>query len=81
MVNTLVVVTADHETGGFALSAKLNPETGSRDYREIGPDFATCGHSATLIPVFAFGPGADLFTGFFENTELFHKMAALTRLE
>ena len=79
--HTLVVVTADHETGGFALSAKLNPETGSRDYGEIGPEFATSGHSATLIPVFAFGPGADLFTGFFENTELFHKMAALTGLE
>ena len=79
--HTLVVVTADHETGGLALSAKLNPETGSRDYGEIGPEFATSGHSATLIPVFAYGPGADLFTGFFENTELFHKMAALIGLE
>ena len=79
--NTLVVVTADHETGGLSLSAKLNPETESRDYKEIGPDFATSSHSATLVPVFAYGPGAENFTGFFENTELFHKMAALAGLK
>lgn len=79
--NTLVVVTADHETGGFSLSAKKNEETGSRDYKEIGPDFATSSHSATLVPVFAYGPGAETFTGFFENTELFHKMIALAGIE
>ncbi len=75
--NTLVVVTADHETGGLSLSAKLNPETGERDDKEVGPDFATGSHSATLIPVFAYGPGAEQFMGIYENTELFHKMAAL----
>ncbi|MDX2430213.1 MAG: alkaline phosphatase, partial [Bacteroides sp.] len=79
--NTLVVVTADHETGGLSLSAKLNPETGGRDYKEIGPDFATGSHSATLIPVFAFGPGAKEFMGIYENTELFYKMAAFTTPE
>ena len=76
--NTLVVVSADHETGGLSLSAKLNPETGERDYKEVGPDFATSSHSATLLPVFAFGPGAKEFMGIYENTELFHKMAAFT---
>lgn len=63
--NTLVVVTADHETGGFTLSS-----SGS----EISPTFATGGHSATLIPVFAYGPGSEKFEGIFQNTELFHKM-------
>ena len=75
--NTLVVVTADHETGGFSLSALRNEETGSADYKEIGPTFAISGHSATLIPVFAYGPGAENFKGMYENTELFHKMKAL----
>jgi alkaline phosphatase len=78
--NTLVVVTADHETGGFTLSAKYDEETGSSDYNQIGPTFATGGHSATLIPVFAYGPGAEEFNGIFENTELFRKMAALAEL-
>ena len=76
--NTLVVVTADHETGGFTLSASKNEETGSSDYSEIGPTFATTFHSATLIPVFAYGPGAENFKGMYENTEIFHKMKALT---
>jgi len=76
--NTLVVVTADHETGGVSLSAKRDPQTGREDYAEIDLTYATAGHSATLIPVFAYGPGAEEFKGIYENTELFHKMVELT---
>jgi alkaline phosphatase len=76
--NTLVVVTADHETGGFTLAAKKDEESGRDDYVEIGPRFATGSHSATLIPVFAYGPGADSFEGIYENTEIFEKMKALS---
>jgi alkaline phosphatase len=77
--NTLVVVTADHETGGFALGPK-KPEEGINayaDYSVIEPVFATGQHSATLIPVFAFGPGAEQFKGIYKNTEINHKMVAL----
>ncbi len=70
---TLVVATSDHETGGFTLSA-APAESGGSDYREIGPTFATGGHSATLIPVFAFGPGSETFSGIYQNTGLFHKI-------
>jgi alkaline phosphatase len=78
--NTLVVVTADHETGGLALGPKLPEEgqSGYADYAEIQPVFATGQHSATLIPVFAFGPGAEKFKGIYKNTEINHKMVALT---
>jgi len=75
--NTLVVVTADHETGGFTLGAKQDEETRYGDYRNIGPSFATGTHSATLIPVFAFGPGAEAFKGMYQNTGIFHKMKIL----
>ncbi len=68
--NTLVVVTADHETGGYTLSA-------GETYEEIKGTFSTGGHSATLIPVLAYGPGAELFNGIYENTEIFHKMMEL----
>ena len=44
---------------------------------QIGPSFATGTHSATLIPVFAYGPGAEAFKGMYQNTEIFHKMAEL----
>lgn len=77
--NTLVVVTADHETGGFTLGAKQDEATGYGDYKNIGPTFATGTHSATLIPVFAYGPGAELFKGIYENTEIFTKMSELSK--
>ena len=77
--NTLVVVTADHETGGFTLGAKQDKESGYGDYKYIGSSFATNTHSATLIPVFAYGPGAENFKGMYENTEIFTKMSALVK--
>lgn len=80
--NTLVIVTADHETGGFTLSPTVK-ETASgdvySDYKQVTGSFSTKGHSATLIPVFAFGPGADKFSGIYENTEIFHKIMEATQ--
>ncbi len=64
---TLVIVTADHETGGYA----INP--GSK-MDSIVPAFTTDKHTAALIPVFAYGPGAELFRGIYENTAIYHKM-------
>jgi alkaline phosphatase len=78
--HTLVVVTADHETGGFTLSGYTDEKTGHEDYSRLGPSFATRGHSATLIPVFAYGPGAEEFKGIYENSDLFHKMVSLAVL-
>ena len=68
---TLVIVTADHETGGFTLSSDGD------NYNKIKPTFSTGGHSATMVPVFAFGPGSELFGGIYENTEIYHKMMQL----
>ncbi|WP_034061554.1 alkaline phosphatase [Lacinutrix jangbogonensis] len=79
--NTLVIVTADHETGGFTLaSTKKETEDGKsyNDYNEITGTFSTNGHSATLIPVFAYGPGSEAFSGVYENTEIFHKILEAT---
>jgi len=80
--HTLVIVTSDHETGGFTLAAKKKKrEDGSEysDYSEIGPTFSTGGHSATLIPVFAFGPGSEEFTGIYENNNIFDKILKVTK--
>lgn len=79
---TLVIVTSDHETGGFTLAGKpfINHQYAEidEDYSTILPSFSTGGHSATLIPVFAFGPGAEEFSGVYDNTEIFHKILKLT---
>src|SRR5690606_21429763 len=52
--NTLVIVTADHETGGYSINSGSSLDT-------IVAGFTTKGHTAALIPVFAYGPGAELF--------------------
>ncbi len=68
---TLVIVTADHETGGFTLAAD------DGDYNKIKPVFSASSHSATMVPVFADGPSAGLFGGVYENTEIHTKMKSL----
>jgi len=73
---TLVIVTADHETGGFTLGAAGDNYSGA-DYSVIEPSFATTNHSAALVPVFAYGPGAEKFMGVYENTEIFHRLISL----
>ncbi len=64
---TLVIVTADHETGGYA----LNPGS---EFGKMNPGFTTSGHTAQLIPVFAYGPGSELFYGTYENTDIYRRM-------
>jgi len=73
---TLVIVTADHETGGFTLGA-AGRNGYDADYSTIFPTFASTNHSAALVPVLAFGPGAENFAGIYENTEIFHKLVSL----
>ena len=80
--NTLIVVTADHETGGFTLATTTKKrEDGSEysDYSEISFVFSNKGHSATLIPVFAYGPGSEEFNGVYENNDIFEKILKLTK--
>lgn len=66
--NTLVIVTADHETGGFTLASNEG------NYNVLNPSFSTGGHSATMVPVFAYGPGAENFSGIYDNTEIYFKI-------
>lgn len=61
---TLVLVTADHETGGFALVG------GSSAERNLKGGFVTNDHTAAMVPLFAFGPGAERFTGIRPNRDV-----------
>lgn len=72
---TLVIVTADHETGGLSLVGG-NMQTG-----EVRGRFSTGGHSGIMVPVFAYGPGAEHFTGIDENTSFFDKLIKVLRLK
>lgn len=68
---TLVVVTADHETGGLTLV------NGNKDEGRVECYFSTKDHSGAMVPVYAFGPRAENFTGIFENTDVFKKIKKL----
>lgn len=43
-----------------------------------GIDFATYSHSGLTVPVFAQGAGADVFDGYYDNTNIYNKLATLT---
>ena len=65
--NTLLVVTADHETGGTAVSYKSHPVNQPEGMQL---SFSTKGHSGTVVPIFAYGAGAEKFAGVFKNKEI-----------
>lgn len=62
---TLVIITADHETGGFAL---LGGSVDNQTVEQTG--FATKGHTASMVPLFAYGPGSEVFNGIVDNTDI-----------
>ncbi len=68
---TLVVVTADHETGGMSITDG-NLYTG-----KVQGSFTTEDHTPVMVPIFAFGPGASEFTGIMDNTDVNKKMRQL----
>ncbi len=73
---TLVVVTADHETGGMSI-ADGNMRTG-----EVNALYTpTKDHTGEMVPVFAYGPGAEKFQGIQENTDLFIKILSALRIK
>ena len=66
--NTLVVITADHETGGLTI-----PQ-GNFAKNEVEGDFTTHDHTGTMVPIFAYGPKSHLFQGVYENNKVFYKI-------
>lgn len=69
---TLVIVVADHETGGLLVRSKQTT---------IHPDWNGSGHTAGDVPIFAFGPGSEKFSGVMDNTEISKHIAELTGIK
>lgn len=68
---TLVLVTADHETGGLAVQ---NPSDKNPGYT---PTWTGGGHTANMVAVYAFGPGSELFAGTLDNTRIPRTLATM----
>lgn len=73
--NTLVIITADHETGGMTI-----PE-GTVATDKLKVIFTTKNHSGVPVPVFAYGPGAENFSGFQENISFKAKIEKLLKMK
>ena len=71
--HTLVIVTADHGTGGLTLVG------GSLEDHSVKVHFSTKGHHGITVPVFAYGPHAEDFVGVYENAELSRRIFKLLK--
>lgn len=71
--NTLVIITADHETGGITI-----PQ-GNTAKGEVELEFETNDHTGIMVPIFAYGPHSNEFRGVYENTHVFHKIVSLIK--
>ena len=69
--HTLVVVTADHETGGVTI------HEGDLNKHEVVLNFSTTHHTGIMIPIYSYGPGANHFNGIMDNTDFFKKFNIL----
>ncbi|MEE4114998.1 MAG: alkaline phosphatase [Marinilabiliaceae bacterium] len=73
--NTLVIVTADHETGGMTIVK------GDNNKESIVAEYSVGGHTGLAVPIYSFGPGASQFTGFLDNTEIFNRIVKVMALD
>lgn len=71
---TLVVITADHETGGMALVG------GDMKTGKVDAKFITGGHTGQMIPVFSYGNGSSDFKGIYSNFDIFKKIKTFLKL-
>ena len=71
--NTLVLITADHETGGLAITK------GSRDGKDLNLNFSTNGHTPSPVGIFAYGPGEERFRGILKINEIGQNLIKLIK--
>jgi len=71
--NTLVVVTADHETGGAAIVS------GNLEESVVKINYSSEDHTSEMVPVFSIGPYSENFKGVYDNTEIFNKLFEIVK--
>ena len=74
---TLVVVTADHETGGLSIvsaDANFNLSEQGVEYR-----WTTNGHSGVMIPIYLYGTANEFINSIVENVDIAKRLKSLIR--
>ena len=67
--NTLLIITADHETGGLQIMKQNN--------KNVLINWGTGSHTGTPVGVYAYGPGAHKFSDLMDNTDIHYKILDL----
>ncbi|HMP32273.1 MAG TPA: alkaline phosphatase, partial [Saprospiraceae bacterium] len=70
--NTILIVTGDHETGAVAVQK-------GKSAQELSITFGGDQHTATMLPLFAYGKHAEKFTGMYENTDIFNRILNMVK--
>src|SRR5690606_11511885 len=71
--DTLLIITADHETGGVSI-----PQ-GDIASNTVELAYHSDDHTGIMVPVFAYGAHSGDFRGVYENTQIFHKIMKLVK--
>ncbi|SFB27329.1 alkaline phosphatase [Algoriphagus aquimarinus] len=71
--NTLLIITADHETGGVSI-----PQ-GDITSATVELAYHSDDHTGLMVPVFAYGAHSGDFRGVYENSAVFHKIMNLVK--
>lgn len=75
--STLVIVTADHETGGLSMPDNAGTVKGTKSDAK----WTTSNHSANHVILYAYGPGSSDFSGYYDNTDICKKLSKLLELK
>ena len=62
--DVLIVMTADHETGGLSLNQSSNKTANFK------PKWTSHGHTGVFVPILSSGPGSEQFGGILDVTEI-----------
>ena len=73
--DTLVIVTADHETGGLLIEPATPTNYTSPEVKfSFNTGIGYGSHTGVPVPVYAYGPGSENFTGTLDNTDVYYAM-------
>jgi alkaline phosphatase len=75
--NTLVIVVADHDTGGFAINGPYNTLNTAGQKVEAG--WTSGDHTAVDTIIYSQGPGSEKLNAALDNTDLYYVMESVLR--
>jgi len=74
---TLVIVTADHETGGLLIEPFKPTQYSAPEIKfSFNTGIGYGSHTGVPVPIYAYGPGSENFTGTMDNTDVYKAMVA-----